>query len=58
MLDEQLVGTYGHFVSCLDVEHEILDHVHFVLSIDDVKTWTGRDTDVSGEQAGRFRGRC
>lgn len=38
--------TYGHFVSCLNVEHEILNYVHFVLGVDDMKTW---DTDVSNE---------
>lgn len=38
--------TYGHFVSRLNVEHEILNYVHFVLGVDDMKTW---DTDVNNE---------
>lgn len=38
--------TYSHFVSRLNVEHEILNYVHFVLGVDDMKTW---DTDVNNE---------
>lgn len=31
--------TYSHFVSCLNVEHEVLNHVHFILGVDDMETW-------------------
>lgn len=31
--------TYSHFVSRLNVEHEVLNHVHFILGVDDMETW-------------------
>ena len=36
--EDEEVETYSHFVRGLDVEHEVLDHVHLVLGIDHMET--------------------
>ena len=34
--------SYRYFVGCLDVEHEVLNHIHLILGVHDVETCTAQ----------------
>lgn len=41
LMSVKIHKTYSHFVSCLDVEHEVLNNIHLILGVDDVEAWRG-----------------